>query len=118
MTLFQRGDFTLNSGQKSKWKIECDALTADDWAGLAAMAVERLPPFGAVMGVPRGGLPFEAALRPYCNPLVSTFLVADDVLTTGGSMIRFLQQVSIPSYKSIIGICVFARGEPMPWVMP
>lgn len=64
-SLFRLGDFALASGSRSSWKIECDALTADDWRALAAMAVEVLPPFARVVGVPRGGWPFMFALQPY-----------------------------------------------------
>jgi hypothetical protein len=73
VSLFQLGDFTLASGASSLWKIECDALTPEDWQALAQMAVEILPPFGEVVGVPRGGVPFADALRPfvtkYCRML-------------------------------------------------
>lgn len=57
MSLFKLGDFELHSGQRSNWKIDCDALTPADWRALAKMIVDRLAPFGAVEGVPRGGLP-------------------------------------------------------------
>jgi orotate phosphoribosyltransferase len=78
VTLFQTGDFTLASGQKSTWKIECDALTPEDWAGLAAMAVQFLPPFGAVLGVPRGGLPLARALEKYVTS--GSTLVVDELV--------------------------------------
>ena len=29
MTLFQTGEFTLSSGDQSKWKIECDQLSGE-----------------------------------------------------------------------------------------
>lgn len=124
--LFQTGDFTLRSGKKSKWKIECDALSPDDWAGLAAMAVEILPPFRLARGVPRGGLPFAEALERYatgrmCDPI----LIAEDVCTTGGSMVRFRHHTSgvgdgqpVP-VSEYIGVCVFAREPTWPdWVRP
>lgn len=108
--LFQRGDFILASGAKSTWKIECDALTAEDWAGLAAQAVERLPAFGAVEGVPRGGLPFANALRPYVT--TGPLLIAEDVVTTGGSMERFRDG------REAIGVAAFCRGSCPTWVTP
>jgi orotate phosphoribosyltransferase len=90
--LFQTGNFTLASGARSTWKIECDALTTEDWDGLAAMLVQFLPKmFGEVIGVPRGGAPFAAALESYVNPDVQRVLIVDDVWTTGGSMTRFIE---------------------------
>lgn len=103
--LFQRGDFTLASGQRSAWKIECDALTPEDWEGLAAMAVENLPAFGSVEGVPRGGLPFADALRAYATE--GPLLIADDVFTTGGSIEKHR------AGRDAIGIVAFARN-PIP----
>ncbi len=108
--LFKVGEFTLRSGAKSKFKIECDALTPEDWEGLALMAVEHLPPFGLVEGVPRGGLPFADALRPYATPGCETLLIVDDVGTTGGSMERHRNG------RKAIGLVAFKRGPLPPWV--
>ncbi len=121
-SLFQLGDFTLRSGQKSKWKIECDGLTGDDWSALAQMAVEILPPFGGVAGVPRGGWPFAAALALRATPGCKTFLVAEDVITTGGSILRYLEANPPPKdqWEHVLGVCVFARGpvSTPDWVTP
>lgn len=116
--LFQRGSFTLASGRSSSWKIECDALTLDDWAGLAAMAVEAFGAPGPVFGVPRGGVPFAKALRLYPTRLGPTWIV-DDVLTTGGSMERHRSDICATagvSVSDVVGVVVFARGTPPPWV--
>jgi hypothetical protein len=90
--LFQhcpRNPFKRASGSMSDWKIECEALTANDWEALAVMAVALLPPFGRVAGVPRGGVPFADALRRYTDPNSwSVVLIAEDVVTTGASMER------------------------------
>jgi orotate phosphoribosyltransferase len=117
--LFQRGDFSLRSGEKSKWKLELDALTKDDWEGLATIAVEILPPFQAVLGVPRGGIPFANALRPYqTDRKEDPILIAEDVCTTGGSMERFVKSTLTES-QGVIGVCVFARHVKWPfWVFP
>lgn len=118
MNLFQRGTFTLASGASSSFKIECDTLNDDDWAGLAAMAVQLLPSFGDVIGVPRGGIPFADALRPYAIPANGTLLVADDVWTTGGSMQRFRDTHRPLPANGYLGVVAFARGPVADWVMP
>lgn len=116
--IFQVGSFTLASGAKSNWKIECGSLTKADWAGLAAMAAEILPPFREVRGVPRGGVPFADALRRYVTQ--GPVLVAEDVVTTGGSMERFAAAEcgNWPGSPERIGVCVFARGPVPDWVTP
>lgn len=111
--LFQRGDFTLASGQRAHWKIECDALTPDDWAGLAAMLIDYLPhPFGSVRGVPRGGVPFEQALWWHATPGAKRVLVVDDVWTTGGSMQRFIDRTGL-YHVPLMRAVAFARN-PVP----
>jgi orotate phosphoribosyltransferase len=136
MSLFRLGDFTLASGQPSRWKIECDALTAEDWDALAAISAEILPPFGVVEGVPRGGWPFADALRKYSRACSCSFrhpphdwclgeplpaLIADDVWTTGTSVRRFIGSAACPKPVCFQpGACVvaFARGPVPPWVTP
>jgi orotate phosphoribosyltransferase len=116
--LFQVGDFTLASGQRSRWKIECDALTLDDWQGLAAMLVERLPrPFSSVWGVPRGGVPLANALRPYGDMRLPRghVLFVDDVWTTGGSMQRFIGEVM--EHGDYSRAVIFARNPTPPDVV-
>jgi orotate phosphoribosyltransferase len=120
--LFQAGDFTLRSGKKSAYKIECDALTPDDWAGIAAAVMEeRLidVPFSDVVGVPRGGVPFAAAMRRYVTPGVRTLLICEDVVTTGGSIERYkLEQVKQWEWDAIRGLCFVARGKCPDWIAP
>lgn len=123
MNLFQLGDFTLASGEKSNFKIECDVFSADDWEALAAMAVELLPPFHYVAGVPRGGTPFANAMNKYRTKafIGITYLYCEDVVTTGGSLqsFRALQWPhGEPNGVNIVGVCVFARGECPDWVTP
>lgn len=110
MRLFQTGTFTLASGRPAGWKIECDALGEEDWQALALIASQRLPAFGSVSGVPRGGLWFSSALRQYATE--GPLLIAEDVVTTGGSMERFR------AGRDAIGVCVFARGPVPSWVTP
>ena len=110
--LFQTGDFTLASGQRSSWKIECDALTPADWEGLAAIAAETLHPFGEVVGVPRGGLLFAQALVKYTTE--GPLLIVDDVWTTGESMKVYAARHHPNRYW--LGCVVFARNVPDYWV--
>ena len=86
MSLFRGGRFTLHSGDTSTLKIDCDALSDEDWQSIAAQVSTRFR-FGAVIGVPRGGVPFARALEPYVDDtLCGDTLIVDDVLTTGASM--------------------------------
>lgn len=109
-TLFQCGEFVLASGVQSSFKIECDALTDDDLACLAELLSERLPPFGSVEGVPRGGLRLAELMAFYITD--GPLLVVDDVWTTGVSMLNHLY----PRYG--IGAVIFARAETPEWVTP
>ena len=97
--LFQTGDFILHSGLPSNFKIECDAVTDDDWRTLAAMIAHRIK-FRSVVGIPRGGLALANHLQGYVSG--GWDLVVDDVWTTGGSMMPYLD-------KGMIGYVVFAR---------
>lgn len=112
MSLFELGPFTLPSGRVTHFKIECDILEEKDWAALARLAVELLPPFGAVEGVPRGGVPFAQALEPYVVPTSSLLLIADDVWVTGLSMERHRAE------RTALGIVAFTRNPVAPWVKP
>ena len=113
--LFQQGDFRLHSGDHSPFKVDCDALTPEDWATLAAMVAERFQ-FGLVLGIPEGGANFMRALFPYEQPDLQpmTTLIVDDVLTTGASMEEKRQRIR----GVVIGVVVFARGECPAWIHP
>ena len=116
-TVFQMGRFLLRSGVESAWKIEGDNLTPGDWNGLAAIAMTFLPPFGKVLGVPRGGFPFADALRRYQTHGHARLLLAADVLTSGGSLIRYRDNLGL-SWKDAIAVVAFARGKVPDWVFP
>lgn len=109
-TLFQTGSFRLANGQSSTHKVECDALSCNDWITLAYLASKILPPFGFVEGVPTGGLKFAKRLESHATPGCSTLLIADDVFTTGGSMERYRNG------RNAIGIVAFSRGSPPEWI--
>lgn len=103
MNLFQLGNFISHAGNELEWKIECDALTDEDWECLAKMISDRTQ-FGSVYGIPRGGVKLAAALEKYCKPNHPVRLVVDDVYTTGTSMNEVLQ-------GNDLGFVVFARNR-------
>jgi orotate phosphoribosyltransferase len=110
MHLFQSGDFFLTSGGRSSFKIECNALTPDDWDTLARMIADRAPRYIEVVGVPRGGEKLAKALErlPIAGAYHSTCerLVVDDVWTTGASILKLMR-------TGDFGFVVFARS-PIP----
>lgn len=108
--LFKFGEFVGAAGRKLPFKIDCDALDADDWACIAAACVPYVPPFYTVHGVPRGGLAFADAMFRYATADAVEALIVDDVWTTGGSMTRFASTLSAPSWH---GLVAFSRG-PLP----
>lgn len=118
VNLLQLGDFVLNSGARSSWKLECDALTPADWLGAAEMIHQLVPPFGSVWGVPSGGVRLADALRPY-GEFGAPPLIVDDVLTTGGSMERYKAELAgCLTWKedAMMGAVLFARGPCPEWV--
>ncbi len=119
MSLFQSGSFTSHSGLALPFKIECDALTDEDWRALAAIAAPILPPFSQSIGVPTGGLPLADAMLPYRShhPKVKHWVICDDVLTTGASMEAVRAEYSSKPAR-IIGLVAFARGDWPSWVTP
>ena len=117
--LFQQGDFRLHSGDPSPFKVDCDALTPEDWATLAAMVAQHTS-FSEVVGVPQGGLPFAEALQQYADHDTDDphLLIVDDVLTTGTSMQEVRDAFDPSGHGSISGVVVFARGECPAWIHP
>lgn len=107
--LFRLGDFYLHSGQRSFFKIDCDALTSTELSCLARLVVDRVPPFGAVVSVPRGGDRLAAFLLPFCRSHCSRVLIVDDVYTTGESMRKAKSSQLRGSCTEVVGVVLFAR---------
>ena len=112
--LFQAIDFTSHAGKALNWKIECDALSTQEWDCLAQMIYEyEHQSFGEVVGIPRGGLPLARALEGYAtgNP-EHPILIVDDVLTTGGSMNTFQMDYfrNRDPRRGYIGWVIFSRA--------
>lgn len=117
--LFQMKDFTRHSGDKAFFKIECDALTADDWACVAKMVAAKIK-FSEVFGVERGGIPFSTALvcGDHCSK-AGPLLLVDDVLSTGASMEqKKLWAQHLMPQRRIIGVVLFSLGPCPNWITP
>jgi len=116
LELFKYGTFTSHSGLKLNWKIECDALSENEWDCLAAMIVERESrPFCKAEGIPRGGLPLAKALNKYAtNKEEDRILICDDIWTTGRSFKEYTEE-HYPDWIMNQGMrwVVFARKMPL-----
>ena len=119
MSLFRLGDFTLSSGKRAPWKIDCDALSDTDIFTLADMIQHLVGGYSAVEGVPSGGARLARALRMSCF-LGGPLLLVDDVLTSGASMERMKGLIEIPEQANgeVIGAVIFARGRCPAWIKP
>jgi len=128
MTLFEQGHFTLHSGGKSWFKINCDSLSDDDIDFLAEYIITYIKPyleeFDYVYGIPSGGVRLAASLNNKLNLAfnqdseLERILIADDVYTTGQSFI--LEKNIIEKAGNIVvgGVVIFARRQCWAWVYP
>lgn len=119
--LFETRKFVSASGFPLTWKIECDRLTAGDWAW-AADRIRELVTFKQVIGVPTGGLTLQALLKPW-EQQDGVILYVDDVYTTGGTLVRLMKTNGHWLYgedapKADVCACVlFSRFNGLPpWV--
>ena len=110
--LVKHGWFRSRSGLQLPWKLDADALSDDDIGEIAKIITGKFA-FGAVIGVPRGGLRLQRALEPHREDGYPT-LIVDDVLTTGKSMEEWRAPVPGP----VVGVVIFARGRCPNWVWP
>ncbi len=113
--LFQHKKFTLHSGGVSNFKIECDAITEEDYKTLAKIISKKYK-FKEVYGVPRGGVPFENALKEFKSNDNNNLLIFDDVLTTGNSMQEAKIKFQDKQYDNVFGVVVFSRGDSPNWI--
>lgn len=110
--LFEHGDFTSHAGLPLKWKLECDAISPDEWKAIAKMVMDyQERPFYKAVGIPRGGVPFADAMNEYASGDPSDqIMICDDVFTTGTSMQDFIKE-NYPEWTAGQGFrwVVFAR---------
>jgi hypothetical protein len=115
MNIFQQVDFKSHAGLDLRWKIECDGVSKKEWKCLAEMILDyEKRPFQSAIGIPRGGVMLGSFLNQYSTQkLDDPYLIVDDVLTTGGSMVDFRKEHF--SGKETFGWVVFSRGFPPQW---
>jgi len=113
--LFQWGEFTSHAGLKLNWKIECDAISKEEWKCLAQIIREKeTRNWRKAEGIPRGGLPLAYELDKFSTKdLNDPVLICDDIWTTGASFNEYLGE-RYPSWlqdkSSYIKWVIFARG--------
>ncbi len=123
MNLFQKVDFISHSGKPLDFKIECDALTDNDWECIAYLISKKFE-WCKVFGVPEGGNKLANALMKYSRPPSMTvahkyYLLVDDVFTTGGSMVNERKRLDEEEHiwaEDVKGIVLFARGKCPDWI--
>lgn len=107
---FSKEGFTLSSGNKCNWRLNCEFLP-DDWANYAAMVFHIVAPFGAVEGVPTGGLRFAEELSKYITPGHPRTVICDDVMTTGAQI-----KAQRNGRKDVVGVVLFDTSPGLSWV--
>lgn len=107
--LFQKINFISHAGLPLTWKIECDAISPDEWVALAHIIREFEPRnWRAAVGIPRGGVALGKALDKYGTQNIDDpVLVVDDVYTTGKSFRDYVAE-NYPN-EEVLQWCVFAR---------
>ena len=119
--LFNSGEFILHSGAKSNFKLDCDALTDEDIESIATLIHKNFR-FRRVVGIPRGGLRLEKALKKYEEKTLHLpVLIVDDVLTTGLGMEEKKYEIQREHYEDeekrpCQGVVLFSRGPCPVWV--
>ena len=106
MSLFETKDFTMHSGDKGSWKIDCDHLTEFDLKTIAKLISDKIW-FSSVYGIPTGGERLAFYLKNYERE-GGSFLIVDDVLTTGRSMNEARKKFGILNTS---GVVIFSRKK-------
>jgi len=113
--LFQWGEFTSHAGLKLNWKIECDAISKEEWKCLARIIREKeTRNWCRAEGIPRGGLPLAQELDKFSTRSNDDpVLICDDIWTTGTSFKEYFKD-HYPNWHlkkdRYIKWVVFARG--------
>lgn len=119
--LFNYGTCALSSGRKSKFKIDCDALTEADLRTCAELLKGILPPFDGARSVSTGGNLLATLLQESATwssgGYPSQILIVDDVFTTGASISKERDKLrKIFPRTTIFGAVIFARAPTPKWI--
>jgi hypothetical protein len=113
INLFQWGKFTSHAGLELNWKIECDAISKEEWKCLARIIREKeTKNWCRAEGIPRGGIPLAQELDKFSTRSNSDpVLICDDIWTTGTSFNDYIQE-HYPNWLQAQGIkwVIFSRG--------
>lgn len=105
------GKYKLHSGEETFFKICEEDFTDEEIAGFVRIAVDTgiVPRFRSAEPVETGGHRIAKALNEYQDWSSDTYIIADDVLTTGNSIRKVLED--FPSLD-MFALVLFARR---PW---
>lgn len=119
INLFRHGIFKLSSGDILTFKVECDALTNEDYRALAHIVEDRIR-YRVAIGVPSknkkpsNAEKFANALNEYATGHTGDItLIVDDVLTTGKTLMEFTNKLKAKQQLQYRGLVMFAR-KPIP----
>ena len=121
--LFIQKDFTMHSGGKGFFKIECDSLNNEELDTLALIGVKTIEELYSnkkirrVHGIPEGGIRLAEAFENHIDEKNGELdLIVDDVYTTGNSMREARKELE---WETPIGIVIFSRTKYyFDWIIP
>lgn len=116
------GDFVSRAGIKLPFKVDCDYLSDSTIEAIAQIVASRYT-FNTVAPIFSGGNRLARALVKYeTSDRIKagyTYLIVDDVTTTGSSFIEkrdYILSTTCSSNPNILGFTIFSRGSLPYWV--
>ncbi len=116
MPLFQKGMFSLFSGRSAEWKVDCSALSEEDWECVANLILERCPNFSFVECATDRSSVLRDLLSTHATS--GDILLVDDVLDIELMQMKRLWYRTRMDYHNteILGYVVFACLPCPTWV--
>ena len=103
----------MNSGGIARYKIECEALTDEDFETLAWLIAQK-GEIREVHGVSNNGRRLAEYVKQHLSNN-GVQLILDDVLTTGATMEAARRDLG---WHDALGVVIFSRGPCPRWVLP